>query len=682
MFKPSYGVVTAVIVVLAVIAFLSRASIGLIPPGPTNSLAGEPSEFLQQAAHEQIDWKPLSEGVFSEARRLDRPIMLVVGSACSWAGRKFDADVFTAPEIRGYLARNFICVRVDAMLFPEYANAFLPVSRGLKIDQARLGIPPDLQVWFLDPKGQLYSSVAYVAAGEPLDPVVFLGALVDAANRYDRLATEPVQMGEIQRHDLRAISGPLPQELPNLAQYALDLGLACPPGGGIPNRGFQRLWPEAWRFQLLAGRWDDYRRSIAPCLESPLSDVLDGGFFTCARSLDWRAIEYDKLAIENAGMLRTLALAAVLMKDPVSRRLANRAFDCLAGPFVKGGLIAAGQIGETAGLDRSPRYSFSPRELRDLLPNEADRQWTRDHLGLRVETNPQMTPLLESLDLPARDPADYERIVGALGAHRPAPSFAGFQQLDVGGYCVARMLEAARLLGDQERSIRAATLFDQLDAFRTQDVVIHSLAPGTKPHVYLGDYLAYADAALQYFLATGNGDALDHGVAVLRRGLFLFAAKDRGVFTLSQPPSTALAPRDATAPEIVDNRRESCTAMLIRLCSDYGRLLGAKAADLRVTGSDALTRFAEIGPALGPYGGGYACAALKSTQPQFAVVVGVDAVREATALAALLPGRLVTPAAGAAPRPGRAAGVYIVGGGATRGPLTPSQAVAQWSARP
>src|SRR5947207_1419986 len=100
--KPGFGVVTAVVTLLAAVAFISKPIVGLIPAGPENRLGGESAEFLSQAAHEQIDWRTLSEDTLAEARKKDMPIMLVVGSACSPTGRATDKFVFVSKTVRGF----------------------------------------------------------------------------------------------------------------------------------------------------------------------------------------------------------------------------------------------------------------------------------------------------------------------------------------------------------------------------------------------------------------------------------------------------------------------------------------------------------------------------------------------------------------------------------------------------
>nr|HWA83187.1 hypothetical protein [Fimbriimonadaceae bacterium] len=135
-------------------------------------------------------------------------------------------------------------------------------------------------------------------------------------------------------------------------------------------------------------------------------------------------------------------------------------------------------------------------------------------------------------------------------------------------------------------------------------------------------------------------------------------------------------------PEIVDNIRESCTAQVIRLGSEYGRLLGPAGVDLIRASNEALARFAPICPALGQYAAGFYCAAAEVEDGTYAVTVGVNAVDLAAQLARLAPGRLVAPAFGPVKSPGNAPGIYVIRNDAVQGPLTLQQAVAQYFSRP
>jgi uncharacterized protein YyaL (SSP411 family) len=664
-----------VVTVLAVLAFIAQLVIGHIPEGPQNRLAAADSKFLRQAGTQEIDWRPLSEETFAEARKRDLPIMLVLGSACSATGRGVDEFTFSAKEIEDFLDRSFISVRADTFDYPELVNAFIPISRALPKDGWRLGIPPDFQIWFLDPKGNMFAFAAETTYGRGLDVRAFRLILEDALRRFADVREGKGAAEQLQVADQAALRTPLELSAPDPNLYGAILSEAIDPAtGGFPVNGFHRLWPCAWRFQLLSGRVDDYARSIDPCLKSPRVDLLDGGFFTGNTRPDWFGGGYDKLARVNADMLRTLTLGAVLTQRRDQRWLAEHTFDTLHEDFVQRGQIAGGRVGDSGRYGRSGRSSFSPRELREMFPDDDQREWLRDNLGLRVETNPEMTPLLGTLDLPFSQPERFQATLDKLRTKHDKPEFDGNGLLDVSGFTVARMIESARLLGDPKRLIEATDLFPQLENFRSLDDVLHSTAEGVAPHAYLGDYLGFADAALQHFLATGDPQSFDHGLAVLRRALFLYGGSAKGVYTLSQPTNAPLAPQNIASPEIVDNLGESCSAQIMRLCDDYGRLLGESGADLSRAADETRSRFSTLGPLLAQYAGGYYCAVLHMGVERHAIVVGPGAVATARRLTARNGLHLIAPAIGAVKAPGSKPGVYVVRGKVSEGPFTATRA--------
>jgi len=51
----------------------------------TNRLTHETSPYLQQHAHNPVDWHPWGPEALEKARRKDKPILLSIGySACYW----------------------------------------------------------------------------------------------------------------------------------------------------------------------------------------------------------------------------------------------------------------------------------------------------------------------------------------------------------------------------------------------------------------------------------------------------------------------------------------------------------------------------------------------------------------------------------------------------------------------
>ena len=60
-----------------------------------------------------VSWRGWDRGL-EEARTSRRPVMVhVYTDWCGWC-RRMEADVFSRPDVREYLSRNFVAVKIDA----------------------------------------------------------------------------------------------------------------------------------------------------------------------------------------------------------------------------------------------------------------------------------------------------------------------------------------------------------------------------------------------------------------------------------------------------------------------------------------------------------------------------------------------------------------------------------------
>jgi len=66
-----------------------------------------------QAGDSSLDWRGWNAGL-QEARKLERPVLVDVYTQwCGWC-KRMDRDVYTRPEVREYLGRKFVTIKIDA----------------------------------------------------------------------------------------------------------------------------------------------------------------------------------------------------------------------------------------------------------------------------------------------------------------------------------------------------------------------------------------------------------------------------------------------------------------------------------------------------------------------------------------------------------------------------------------
>ncbi len=678
--RSNYSVAATVVVLMVVLAFTASFVRPHIPGPPPNAIATYPGDYMKQGAGEMIDWHPIDANAFAEARRLDRPVLLFVGVAWSQFAREFDQEVLSSPDIQNYLSHNFVCVRIDGDEMPVWISSYLPVTR------VSLGIRARFQIWVLEPDGRLVSNIGRRRPATHLDQSQFLDELVRVRQIYTQVREQNLtsDVDAQEAADIAQIEAMGNSPFVDFNAVNRTIAAAADEtNGGFPQNGFQDLHPYAWEFLAQAGDVDVLHASLTPVLHSPITDLMDGGFFVTSGGLDWKSVEFDKSAVGNAEMAWMLSQVRTEMgaSEGVCDYLLRGTVASLTGEFVDAnGFVRAGRIGDVAEDGRSARTSVPPRRMREVL-NSEQREWARINLGLRVETNPVMAPYLSS----NQDPNDADSMLAAL-RNRTAPShFTNGEFMDVNGTVAARLMETGRAVGDQHIIDFGSSLFAKLDSFRVFDQVPHDLDVAARAPATLGDYLAYSDAALQDYLTSGRVVSLQNGLTVLQRALVTYAGPNPGEFRLGLPPSSDLIPSESVTAQVVDDLGESASAKVIRLCTAYGRLLLGDNSEsnqgltlLRTALATAQLINQPAGD-LGVSAAGFACDSAILADDEYAITVGPQAQQMADQLYRHNPLRFVAAAFGPV-RPDlrdKKPGVYLVLQGRPVGPMAVDEAEAQ-----
>ncbi|KAJ3346561.1 hypothetical protein HDU83_002881 [Entophlyctis luteolus] len=91
----------------------------------TNRLISAKSSYLQQHAHNPVDWYPWGEEAFRVARTSAKPIFLSVGySTCHWC-HAMAHECFENAQIAKLMNRWFVCVKVDREELPSVDQTYM-----------------------------------------------------------------------------------------------------------------------------------------------------------------------------------------------------------------------------------------------------------------------------------------------------------------------------------------------------------------------------------------------------------------------------------------------------------------------------------------------------------------------------------------------------------------------------
>jgi hypothetical protein len=96
-----------------------------------NHLIKEKSPYLQQHAHNPVDWYPWGEEAFSKASRENKPIFLSIGySTCHWC-HVMEKESFQDDKIAEMMNEAFVSIKVDREERPDIDRIYMTICQML-----------------------------------------------------------------------------------------------------------------------------------------------------------------------------------------------------------------------------------------------------------------------------------------------------------------------------------------------------------------------------------------------------------------------------------------------------------------------------------------------------------------------------------------------------------------------
>ncbi|MDQ6976039.1 MAG: thioredoxin domain-containing protein [Mariprofundaceae bacterium] len=94
-----------------------------------NALLGESSPYLQQHAHNPVNWQPWGENAFAMARLADKPIFLSIGySTCHWC-HVMERESFEDEDVAAAMNATFVSIKVDREERPDIDQVYMQVAQ-------------------------------------------------------------------------------------------------------------------------------------------------------------------------------------------------------------------------------------------------------------------------------------------------------------------------------------------------------------------------------------------------------------------------------------------------------------------------------------------------------------------------------------------------------------------------
>lgn len=641
--RPSYSMVAFTLTTIACVAALAHCSRRLIPQPEPTELIQAPGAFVQAGARQAVKWRTLDDDPFNEALRLDKPLMIVIGAAYDRAGAQFDRSLFADLEIAERINLDYIPVRIDADLNPEWTHSLLPLHDN------RNGIDPSFQIWFISPEWVILNRYASGLQGYRFGFNEFVNLLGEARLNYIALRRSPEDqpsLSRLQAEDL-AQFGRERSSLPSLTEYVMQRQEALREVAGWPVRGGIEVGFYDLELLLQMKGYEPAAEYVRRVLESPTFDWQGMGPNIGSEGNDFLRPELSQTAPTSASFARTLATLGVVGVGPEAeamRELARLCLDSWFDSYVQVSDLLHYRFALQSYVGRSDTLSIPPAILRQRM-DSAERAEAREMWNVAVESNPHVLPYPSAWPQALSPRATHllellrgENFDDAYTYGDSAPASTGF-------YATARVIEAALLLGDTDRVGRAVRAYEKAKSLRSGlDDVLRTSQSGVRPHRVLADYVAFSEAAYWAFLATGDVRELEAGRAVLRRAIGLFMDEDRRELSEIRMGERPPGRRGVGLPKAFDWLEPSSIGSMIHTCYIYGRLLDD--ADLIDVAEHLRGRYSAVYIGQSRGAGMYLRGLDRMESDTVVYVTGLSARADADALRRLAPDRVVVPALG------------------------------------
>lgn len=91
----------------------------------TNALKNESSLYLQQHAHNPVNWLPWSDEAFEKAKNENKLVLISIGySACHWC-HVMEKESFEDTAVANLMNSNFVCIKVDREERPDVDDVYM-----------------------------------------------------------------------------------------------------------------------------------------------------------------------------------------------------------------------------------------------------------------------------------------------------------------------------------------------------------------------------------------------------------------------------------------------------------------------------------------------------------------------------------------------------------------------------
>ena len=558
----------------------------------SNRLLLEASPYLQQHAHNPVNWYPWGNEAFAEAKRRGVPVLVSIGySTCHWC-HVMEEESFDDPATAKLLNEGFVAIKVDRETRPDIDSVYMSAVQAMGISG---GWP--LNVWVTPDRVPFYGGTYFPptsARNKPSFKQILQSIhqrYAEDPKRFEELAASVARELSAQLSGKRSLSSSSPS-VSHLKNAAERYGaLADDEWGGLRQRV---KFPSSLPVPFLL-RWHERsgdERSLAIATKSldamasgGIRDHLAGGFHRYSTDSRWLLPHFEKMLYDQALLSNAYLEAWQETGKPEYAQVTRSILDYVASELQApaGGFYSATDADSArpdGEMEEGFFFTWTPAEINAALgPDLAQQaaQWydvspdgdvegrsvlrtwrTTDELAEQLELAPD---LLESNIKKAQQRLKKVR------AERPPPLRDEKVIVEWNGLMISAFARAGFALNEQRylEIARKAALFI-LENIRSQGRLQRIWLDGkTSGPAFLADYAFFICALIDLYEASPNTRWLEEALNL--QGILdaHYADPTGGYYRTSNDSEVLLARENPVRDGAVPSGNSVATLNLLRL---------------------------------------------------------------------------------------------------------------------
>lgn len=297
-----------------------------------NRLAQESSAYLQQHAHNPIDWYPWGDEALKKAKKEHKPIFVSIGySSCHWC-HVMAHESFEDAKIAALLNENFIAIKVDKEERPDIDKYFQDIYT--LMNGRGGGWPTSI---FLTPSLKPFYSATYIPNTAKYGMMAFdelLSTIIQKYQKQPKLleekGAEVLDFLNPKKENIQAtnIDKSLIDRFIDQAKSLFDTeygGFGSEPK--FPQTSTYMTLLEIYKLTKDEKILDMITHSLKAMSQGGLYDLIDGGFCRYSTTQNWLIPHFEKMTYDNALLIQLYSEVFMVTKDIYFKEIAQQSIN-------------------------------------------------------------------------------------------------------------------------------------------------------------------------------------------------------------------------------------------------------------------------------------------------------------------------------------------------------------------